>query len=52
MVSTDPENPAEFEWHTQHGLVSNTRKVLEEFWKAHYLRPMKILMVTPEEERS
>lgn len=35
MVSNDPENPAEFEWHSEKGLITNTRKVLEEFWKAH-----------------
>lgn len=51
MVSNDPENPAEFEWVCELGLIENTNKVLEEFWKAHNLRPMKIMMVTPENER-
>lgn len=51
MVSNDPENPAEFEWHCELGLIENTQKVLKEFWEVHNLRPMKILMATPEDER-
>ena len=47
LVVGNEENPVEFDWHCEKGIINHTRKVLEEFWKAHDLRPMKIMMICP-----
>jgi hypothetical protein len=42
LVVGNEESPAEFEWTCEKGI--GNQKVLDQFWAAHKLRPIKIAM--------
>ena len=35
LVVGSEESPSDFEWFCEKGIANHTRKILEEFWKAH-----------------
>ncbi|KAL4510745.1 hypothetical protein ABPG72_004899 [Tetrahymena utriculariae] len=53
LLVGDEENPVEFDWTCEKGLTDpiNNAKVLQEFQREHKLRPIKVIMFTPENER-
>jgi hypothetical protein len=42
LIVGSEEAPVEFEWFCERGITAHTRRVLEEFWSVHLLRPIKV----------
>ena len=47
MQNDDEENPPEFEWMFEKGIIEMQKKVLAEFTKKEGLRPLKMVMLYP-----
>ena len=47
LQNEDEENPAEFDWGFEYGIIEMARKVLQEFTQKEKLRPLKIVMMFP-----
>ena len=50
LQNDDEENPPEFEWGFEYGVIDMARKVLQEFTAKEKLRPLKMVMLFPKYE--